>query len=89
MVYRNIFGIVIPIENKDISIEAPNLSFSVIQKWVCDNLGKNVSKSSISQLKDKCGIIKLEYGCKASIIPQVKTENEKAILEAFEFFNII
>ena len=27
-------------------------------------------------LKDKCGIEKLEYGCKANQIPIVKTEKE-------------
>lgn len=89
MVFRNVFGIVIPFLSKDISKKAPNISFSMIQKRIYDMFGKQVSKSSISQVKEKCGLYKLEYGCKAFVIPQVKTENEKMVIEAFKYFNII
>ena len=89
MVFRNVFGIVVPFPIKDISKNTPNLTFLVIQNWIYDRFGKKVSKSSISQVKAKCGIEKLEYGCKANLIPQIKTENEEMVLEAFRFYNII
>lgn len=89
MVFRNVFGIVIPFTSKDISKKAPKLTFSVIQDWIFENYNEHISKSSISMVKQKCGIEKLEFGCKAKRMPQVKTENEKKVLEAFRYFEII
>ena len=41
-------------------------TFTGIQKWINDNLGVKVSKSSITMVKDKCKIDKI--GFKAGIV---------------------
>lgn len=40
-------------------------------------------------VKDKCGIDKLEVNAKAKCIPDLKTEKEIVVLEAFKHFNIV
>ena len=50
----------------------------------------NVSKSSITMVKEKCKIDKIDF--KAGIEPEpgiIKTNKEKAVLEAFRALGIV
>ena len=62
------------------------LTFDLIQKWIEDNHGVTVSKSSITQVKNKCEIKRIEFGAKSDVIPELKTEKERLVLEAFEHY---
>ena len=65
------------------------LSFGTIQNWVRDAFGLEISKSSITQVKDKCNIKSLEEPGSGVVIPALKTDKEKAVLEAFRHFHIV
>ena len=88
-VFRNVFSIIVSTETKDIPPKTSKLTFGLLQKWIEDNYGVKVSKSSITQVKDKCGISKLEFGVKCDIVPDLKTEKEKLVLEAFQFYGLV
>ena len=57
-VFRNVFSIIVPTKSKDVPQKPARLTFGLLQKWIEDNHGVNVSKSSITQVKNKCGIQK-------------------------------
>ena len=88
-VFRNVFSIIVSTETKDIPPKTSKLTFRLLQKWIEDNHGVKVSKSSITQVKDKCGISKLEFGVKCDIVPDLKTEKEKLVLEAFQHYGLV
>ncbi|MBQ7776086.1 MAG: hypothetical protein IJ379_09210 [Lachnospiraceae bacterium] len=88
-VFRNVFSIVISTNIKDIPRKPAKLTFGLIQKWIEDNHGMKVSKSSITQVKNKCEIQNLEFGTKSNVVPDLKTEKEKLVLKAFEYYGIV
>ena len=88
-VFRNVFSVIVPTDTKNIPPKPAKLTFGVIQKWIEDNYKVKVSKSSISQLKNKCGIQKIEHGAKCEIVPELKTEKERLVLKAFEYYGIV
>ncbi len=88
-VFRNVFSVVVPYKSKDIPQKTVKLTFGLFQKWIEDNYGVKVSKSSISQVKNKCGISKLEFGVKCDIVPELKSEKERLVLEAFRHFGLV
>ena len=88
-VCRNVFSVIIPMIHRDISLEPAKLTFGLIQKWIEDNHGMKVSKSSITQVKNKCEIQNLEFGAKSNVVPDLKTEKEKLVLKAFEYYGIV
>ena len=60
--YENVFGITFYINEYDTEKEAKKdteFTFADIQKWIKDNLDMNVSKSSITMVKEKCKIDKI------------------------------
>lgn len=57
-VFRNVFSIIVPTKSKDVPQKPARLTFGLLQKWIEDNHGVNVSKSSITQVKNNCGIQK-------------------------------
>ena len=65
------------------------ITFSTIQKHIKENYNVDVSKSSITQVKSKCGIQKLEFGAKCEIVPELKTEKERLVLEAFRHYGLV
>ena len=87
--FRNVFSIIVSTESRDIPQNTQKLTFGLLQKWIEDNHGIKVSKSSITQVKDKCGISKLEFGIKCDIVPDLKTEKEKLVLEAFRYYGLV
>ena len=65
-------------------------TYAAIQKWIEDNHGVKVSKSSVTMVKDKCGALKLDF--KAGKEPDsgiIKTAKERLVLEAFRAFGVV
>lgn len=87
--FRNVFSIIVPTKSKDVPLKPAKLTFGLLQKWIEDNHGIKVSKSSITQVKNKCGIQKLEFGAKCVDVPELKTEKERLVFEAFKYFGLV
>ena len=91
--YENVFGITFYINEYDTEKEAKKdieFTFADIQKWIKDNLDINISKSSITMVKTKCKIVKIDF--KAGIEPEpgiINSNKEKAVLEAFRALGIV
>ena len=65
-------------------------TYAAIQKWIEDNHGVTVSKSSVTMVKDKCGALKLDF--KAGKEPDsgiIKTAKERLVLEAFKALGVV
>ncbi len=63
-----------------------------IKEWIKSEYSLKVSSLYAAQIKNKCGIEKrLNYnlGDNKSRVPKYPPEKEKAIMEAFEHFNMI
>ena len=91
--YENVFGVTFEIKCKDDDKQADNnyvYTFADVQNWISKNFDMKISKSSISMVKNKLGIDKITYKAsnelKAGII---KTNKEKAVIEAFKAFKVI
>ena len=64
------------------------LSIDGVRKWVQNEIGIHISKSTVCAVRDKCGADKLELGaCKC--VPKLKSDKEIAPLEAFKAMGII
>lgn len=91
-VYRSTFGIVLDTSGYDAGQCDPDCppTYAAIQKWIEDNHGVKVSKSSVTMVKDKCGALKLDF--KAGKEPDsgiIKTAKERLVLEAFRAFGVV
>ena len=64
------------------------LSIDGVRKWVQSEFGLHISNSSVCAVRDKCGADKLEIGA-GKVIPVLKSEKEKAVLEAFNALGLI
>ena len=64
-------------------------TYAAIQKWVEDNHGVKVSKSSVTMVKDKCGASKLDFKAGKEPDSGIKTAKEKLVLEAFRAFGVV
>ena len=90
--FRTVFGIIIDLSQFDDADDYEkryNLSFRGIRRWISDEYGIEVSNSSVTMVKEKCGIDKLDVNAKAKCTPELKSEKEKAVLAAFKHFNIV
>ncbi len=69
--------------------ESLDVTFSTIREWILKKYGVTVSNSSISQVKEKCGIeeFKLDLALKCKC-PRL-TEKENYVLMALKHFNVI
>lgn len=65
------------------------MTFGLIQNWIEDTYSIKVSKSSITQVKIKCGILKLECGSKCNTVPELNTEKERLVFEAFRYYGLV
>jgi hypothetical protein len=81
--------VIVPTKSKDVPQEPAKLTYGLLQKWIEDNHGVTVSKSSITQVKNKCGIQKIEFGARCEVVPELKTEKERLVLEAFEHYGLL
>lgn len=88
--YKNVFALVIDI-NDECKVDAHNysISFSGIRAWIKDIYDVEISNSSITMVKDKCGIEKIEINARHEDIPLLKSKKEQLVLEAFKHFNIV
>lgn len=91
-VYKSSFGIVSGTSGYDAGKDALDCppTYAAIQKWIEDNHGVKVSKSSITMLKDKCGAVEIDF--KAGKEPDsgiIRTAKEKLVLEAFKALGVI
>ena len=62
-VYKSTFGIVLDTSGYGAERTDPDCppTYAAIQKWIEDNHGVKVSKSSVTMVKDKCGALKLDF----------------------------
>ena len=65
------------------------LTFQDVQDWVMREHGQKISKSSITQVKAKCGISGLNTGIKGVMPANVSSNKEKLVLEAFKAFELV
>ena len=91
-VYRSTFGIVLDTSGYGAEQTDPDCppTYAAIQKWIEDNHGVKVSKSSVTMVKDKCGALKIDF--KAGKEPDssiIKTAKERLVLEAFRAFGVV
>ena len=87
-VFENVFSLIVTIDECQAESTSSAISFVMIQKWVQERYGVNVSKSSISQVKSKCGMSVFDTTQKVKA-PELKTEKEKLVLEAFKHFKLV
>ena len=67
-------------------------TYMEIKEWIKSEYDLKVSSLYVAQIKDKCGFEKrLNYnvGDNKSRVPKCPPEKEKAIMEAFKYFNMI
>ena len=90
-VLRNVFIIIVSIDfdDNEKKTDATNISFTQIQKYVNDTYDVKISKSSITQVRNKCGIDKLERHAKHVENVTLKSEKEKLVFETFKHFEIV
>ena len=90
-VLRNVFIIIVSIDfdDNEKKTDATNISFTQIQKYVNDTYDVKISKSSITQVKNKCCIDKLERHAKHVDDVILKSEKEKLVFETFKHFEIL
>lgn len=91
-VFKSMFGIVLDTSGYDAGKDAPDCppTYAAIQKWIEDNHGVKVSKSSITMVKDKCGASEIDF--KAGKEPDsgiIRTAKEKLVLEAFKALGVV
>lgn len=88
-VYRNVFVLIVYTDDyeDDTRLQSKCATYQEIQTWVKQRYGFHVSNLSISQAKEKYGLVKTEYkgyaGADGHYIPKLRPEKEAAIREAF------
>ncbi len=69
--------------------EPKALSFKVIRDWVETNHQLKICNSSITMVLQKAGVESLESPGNNVKVPKLKTDKEKAVLDALMHFNVI
>ncbi len=88
-VFKNMFGISLRFQDFETQENADdNITFSKIIELVYERYKLKISRSCISSVKAKCKIDKFEKG-NGKIIPILKSQKEKAVLEIFRELKII
>ena len=88
-VFGNVFGIIIELSQPPRTKEYA-LTFGGIIHWVYDHYGVQISRSTITQVRNKCGLNSLETkGEKEIVLPNLKSEKEKMVIEAFKNLGIV
>ena len=90
-VFRNVFSLSVELNQFQTEDEDADLkvTFVKIQNWIKDKYGISVSNSSITQVKTKCGMTTFDIMQKVKTIPELKSEKEKLVLEAFKHFELV
>lgn len=87
--FRNIFSVIIFTNRIEIPKTTAKITFASVQKYIKDTYNVDVSKSSITQVKNKCCIDKLEKNAKNVENITLKSEKEKLVFETFKHFEIV
>ncbi len=88
-VFGNVFGIIIELSQPPRTKEYA-LTFGGIIHWVFDYYGVRISRSTITQVRNKCGLSSLEArGEKEIVLPSLKSEKEQMVIEAFKNLGIV
>ena len=85
--FKNVFAVIYELGDTD-GKKAYPLTLGGIQKWIRDEYGYDVSKSSITAVKDKCGADSLAVDA-GKRMPVLKSEKELMVLDAFIHFGIL
>lgn len=91
-VYKSTFGIVLDTSGYGAEQNDPDCRpiYAAIQKWIEDNHGTKVSKSSVTMVKDKCEVLKIDFKVwKEPDSGIIKTAKERLVLEAFRVFGVV
>jgi len=93
-VYENVFALIVNLENfndyqatQDDTKKA--ITFADIKAYVKQKYDVDVSNSSITQIKKKCGIESFDSKYVLKSIDDIKTDKEKLILDAFVRLGIV
>lgn len=70
-------------------VERLDITFSTIRAWILKRYGVIVSNSSISQVKEKCGIDEFKLDMKLECECENLTEKEQYVLMALKHFKVI
>ena len=70
-------------------VERLDITFSTIRAWILKRYGVIVSNSSISQVKEKCGIDEFKLDMKIECEGSRLTEKEQYVLMALKHFKVI
>lgn len=80
--FGNVFSLSIELNQFQIEAEDADskVTFVKIQNWIKDKYGINVSKSSITQVKTKCGITTFDIMQKVRTIPELSKFTKKCVV---------
>ena len=70
-------------------VERLDITFSTIRDWILKKFGVIVSNSSISQVKEKCGIDEFKLDMKLECECSRLTEKEQYVLMALKHFKVV
>lgn len=92
-VLKHVFSIILYVDmDAEYEDAAPNdtITFRMIQDWILYTYDVSVSNSSITQVKEKCGLVKLRID--SAVLesnPKLKSKKEKYVFDAFKYFKIV
>ncbi len=92
-VLKNVFSIILYVDmdaEYEDATSNDTITFRMIQDWILYTYDVSVSNSSITQVKEKCGLDKLRID--SAVLesnPKLKSKKEKYVFDAFKYFKII
>ena len=90
---KNHISVKVDMDEMDVTAAESKATYQEIQDWVQEKYGFHVSHLNIAKTKRKCGIIERQnYNLpksEDSRSPETPPEKEKAIKEAFSYFQMI
>ena len=89
--YKNVFALIVDIIDDKCEEDATDniITFRRMRSWIKDAYDLDVSNSSITMVKNKCGINELMANARYEKVPVLKSRKEQVVLEAFKHFNIV
>ena len=92
-VFKNVFSVILYVDMSaeyEDAVESDVITFKMIQDWILYTYDVSVSNSSITQVKEKCGLDKLRID--SAVLesnPKLKSKKEKYVFDAFKYFKIV
>lgn len=82
-VYKSTFGIILDTSGYGAEYGVPECppTYADIQKWIEDNYGVKVSKSSITMVKAKCGALEIDFKTGKEPDSGIITAKEKLVFD--------